>query len=914
MAILTDATVIPLGSRENFTQSIVLIPAKAEANKPGIVCFQDVDDSAVVGEHYVWFDSAGLMRYHTSIPTDQNGSTAAIVATTTGTITLDTAYDAGTFIDGATASGTTTAFRVGASSTNKVEIYHTKTHGYINSVVGDLYLVAQGGDINFSGDNIAGAGSITGTSIELGTGEATVGSLDSTATNLVIKKAGTQVIAVGATVVTFAQDIAFSAGAEIVGASAMNIRVNAETDDYLILSATGNVPKIATTGSCNLIIAPDGDLELSPGGGDISITGTLGASAITSQGITNTVVAADFTMAGASVVALSIGKDLNRLTLGTSDHVDSYLMFDGAGNLTFYDTNTGQVTLNTLASGSLSNPTITGDLTLTQGIFTWGATNESVAGAFTFGTVANVGIQIVADSLSTGTAVQVNTDATLTSGAMFEAVCDDETNMTQGGYFTAEAAGSDVFKVGKDGEITVAGDAAETAAITVTAGDLKLADGFLDLDAGPVDGGHNIATSDDNTSATPLLTLVASVAAYDQPLLSLESAATGDIDVVSIPNLGTGYAITTTAGNAAAEGFEIICATNGTGNGFYADGTSGSWLGAATTGLLKLTSDGALAHQTASLIYAAYSGNGGATHKGTCAYLVDSGSVAGESYTMGIDTTANHGLNITTAAVTRRALTLAGPTSQTSSIAQIGATGVAWIGASNVGMLHLSATGTTAHINTSLLYMTKSGAPQNDSRGHMLRIVDTSAAAGGTAAYSVYISATGANNEALYVDAGEVKFDEKLTLTAGLTVGATCKITTNASVGGTLAVTGYATFTAGSQTAGATCRATTNGAGVGTIADGRSMVTVTSTSANNIVKLPTPTVGNVVWISVLGTAAECRSNDPNTVAINAGTGSIAESALDANSLYRYVCRSATTWIASKFSATGGESSAVAAAN
>ena len=58
---------------------------------------------------------------------------------------------------------------------------------------------------------------------------------------------------------------------------------------------------------------------------------------------------------------------------------------------------------------------------------------------------------------------------------------------------------------------------------------------------------------------------------------------------------------------------------------------------------------------------------------------------------------------------------------------------------------------------------------------------------------------------------------------------------------------------------------------------------------------------------------QLRSDTPASVGINAGTGASAESALPASTLHRAVCTSSTTWILSKWTASGTESSGEAAA-
>jgi len=136
------------------------------------------------------------------------------------------------------------------------------------------------------------------------------------------------------------------------------------------------------------------------------------------------------------------------------------------------------------------------------------------------------------------------------------------------------------------------------------------------------------------------------------------------------------------------------------------------------------------------------------------------------------------------------------------------------------------------------------------------------------------------------------------------------------TIAGTLAVIGAQTNTAGVQAAAVAVIATATGATTGTIPDGASVCTVTvATDANDIVVLPTPTPGNIVWLLSAAVAFELRSSAPSTVLINGGTGGAAVESAVANTDYvtRCVCMDATHWIVTHFAADGTESAGDAAA-
>lgn len=91
--------------------------------------------------------------------------------------------------------------------------------------------------------------------------------------------------------------------------------------------------------------------------------------------------------------------------------------------------------------------------------------------------------------------------------------------------------------------------------------------------------------------------------------------------------------------------------------------------------------------------------------------------------------------------------------------------------------------------------------------------------------------------------------------------------------------------------------ATADGLTTGTIADAGliQFVSVTSTNADHIIVLPTPTPGTIVILNVGANGFELRSSSPTTIAINGGTGAAAESAIAANSTIIAICISATEW-------------------
>ena len=114
---------------------------------------------------------------------------------------------------------------------------------------------------------------------------------------------------------------------------------------------------------------------------------------------------------------------------------------------------------------------------------------------------------------------------------------------------------------------------------------------------------------------------------------------------------------------------------------------------------------------------------------------------------------------------------------------------------------------------------------------------------------------------------------------------------------------GVVTFAQGQQSSAVAVTATSDGLTTGVIPAGATYVTVTSAGANNIVLLPPPVIGTVVWINVGANGCEVRAGSAtgtdasDTIAIGANTPSAGhESALAANMTALCICTSATAWI------------------
>ncbi|KKL77689.1 hypothetical protein LCGC14_2032370, partial [marine sediment metagenome] len=209
----------------------------------------------------------------------------------------------------------------------------------------------------------------------------------------------------------------------------------------------------------------------------------------------------------------------------------------------------------------------------------------------------------------------------------------------------------------------------------------------------------------------------------------------------------------------------------------HVDGSTGTgWVGASDVSMVDIETDGVIkaganllrldssgANEAASFVAEILcSGNVVGSTDGTALRVIDSGTVAGTSSAVYVDSTANNGMEIQTTAVAASNLILTGSASQTSAMLSVdGTAGAGWDGASGVGMVNLAADGAHIDVAASLLNITDgTGAMIGSARGASLRIIDTTTA--GADAWIAYMDTT--NNDGLLINTGAVS-DINLKLT-----------------------------------------------------------------------------------------------------------------------------------------------------
>ncbi len=348
--------------------------------------------------------------------------------------------------------------------------------------------------------------------------------------------------------------------------------------------------------------------------------------------------------AGVAAFATINAADINSAASGnTALTIDAA----GTGTITVGGTSTGAITLGRATTLSAGATITTGGLTVSAGGIT-SAGDETHTVAATTGN----GILIDGSTVTTGNVVRIEYDATLAAGGF--------------GALSITEDGSEVFVIAEDGNVTIAGTASGTAAITLTAGDLTITSGNatmtlgnLTMTDGDLDMNEGKLTIDTTTNessyikrnqaitTTPVLEIEETNTAADNPCLLIDHNPTGDINAVEVAHDGTGFGLSVTAANAAGRGVEIIGAANATATLLLVDGTTGNWVGGATTGMVALASDGALVADAA-LLRIASSGNIAAANDGACLEILETGAAQATSYAVKIDSTSNEALHVAT--------------------------------------------------------------------------------------------------------------------------------------------------------------------------------------------------------------------------------------------------------------------------
>lgn len=543
----------------------------------------------------------------------------------------------------------------------------------------------------------------------------------------------------------------------------------------------------------------------------------------TTAGANLTIDAAGGTISFSDAVCNTTGHigilaDNGQLRWGAAGATDAYGAFNGT-DLVFYDSHLGaEVSLSELAGSNLNSPTIIGDATVSDGKIIQTDTGDEIAYQLT----------------SSGTSVDVHKviGNSVASGAVYAAHAVDATLAGGGFYYRAYGGAANVFTVGRYGATVIAGNAAGTDALTLTAGDLTITSGDFGVTVGTVTvadtaDSTNKISRNNATGTNPVLEVEQTHATGGVGFL-VDQNATGDVDAIQVENAGTGYAASTTAGAAGSKGYEYIAAASGTGAAFRGDGTTGSWIGANDVGMIDIDTDGALAAganllrvdstgtnaQNSFVVEILSSGNIAGATDGSVLKIVETGAAAATTYAVNISSTSNEALHVATGKSLfseQIAITLADNTGPALAVTNPDTTGnsnavsiipsgsgagvaitpqetdtqgilITTIASSTVPLIDIDATtgaGWVGDAATGCIDITADGALVADAA--LLRIASSGQPAaandgicielvesGAAQATSYAMRITSTNNEALHVVSGIVLVDETLTASGGI--------------------------------------------------------------------------------------------------------------------------------------------------
>lgn len=750
MALTTTHANMVLGPRSNTKRMIFGIPAGPIADQPGILCLEGVSDAIAYNRVYLWADNSNNLRYSTTLPTDQNGS-GSVLATTAATGANYTLSNLGTVAVNTTLlSDTDVTDDLGSSS-----VYWRA--GYVATI----YLTS--------------AWHITATtSVATVTGSITLADGD-----VVITEGKMTVTSVTDEQTIFTRNQATTTGPWFVIQSA------ATSDDYPGLHVDFN-----GTGAINAMnITTD-----AAGGYGLSITtanaagqglGVIGPASTTAS------LAVIDGKTGSWLGANGVGM-LHLKADGTLAHANASLLnitHDGAvaanalgSSLRIVDTATASGTSYTAHITSSTNSLLyllTTTATTTTALTIKGTTSHTAA------LVAIDGTNWIGAS-AVG-AVHISGDGVLEAGANLLHVASSAANTAASYLVEIDASGA------------YAGSTNGTA--------LRI------MDTGAV-AGTSYACYIESTANTPLHAYSGSIG-MSAALFSQIQAGTASVVVIDATT-GTGWVGATGVGAlhikgdgtlahanasmlliansgatsaAAALGSSLrITDTSGASSGGYVQyitSTNNSLLGlvgvavaknqlyiggpasqtasmvnvvstninATDIGTVHISNTGNLAHANATDLYVEHkTGTIAANSVGAVARFIDASAASATSYAVQVRSTANGCLNITSGSTAYAALNITGGTSATASLVKITSTSV---NAADVGVIHLANTGTLAHVDATLLYVSQgTGTIANATKGACARFIDTTAAA--TTSAAVQISST--NNRALACTLGQADF------------------------------------------------------------------------------------------------------------------------------------------------------------
>jgi hypothetical protein len=401
---------------------------------------------------------------------------------------------------------------------------------------------------------------------------------------------------------------------------------------------------------------------------DLTSANLTNAISIGSKKILGTTAVIDFTnfdvdAAGAVTCSSLSAGTIKMDSIVPASAAPTTLLVNGAGGggITIGGVSTGTITLG--GGSTLVNLPANTDLTLAGGVISVTDTANATALGVTNNTITNTNLLAIASSSLTSGKMLSLVGGAAVSGAIIYAQATDGAGFT-GKYIECYDGTEDDFSVARYGVTTIAGNAA-TDVLVLTAGDLQITAGAIDVDNGNVTvntsqdlasnitrdfagvgGGPVLTVKDDNTASTNVALQVTQDGTAGTAL-GVTATGTGNSTGVSIAHSGDLPAINITAG--AARTGDVIAIAMANQLGQRAINITGAMTSVAGGGVIEIHGTGVIP-ATASLLRldadTAQPGDG----DGWCMNVDDDTLVVAtpSKYAVLIDSNANEALHVAT--------------------------------------------------------------------------------------------------------------------------------------------------------------------------------------------------------------------------------------------------------------------------
>jgi hypothetical protein len=522
-------------------------------------------DAAYTGGQTITLDAAGDVKISASITGRNVEISNTFAGTQASLLELDSEADNQAVTDALLFNTSGTA----ATITDAIDASDAGITNALN--VGGNVIVGTGASIDFSEFDVSGttgsitidddgdAGSITieGTVLD-------INSLDFVGAGAFTSGAGTAITinpdggnAAGEDLIVTAHNLQLTATGALTLSpdAAVTTAITITDTDYTNALSVGDNAIIGTTGvidytnfdvdaagavTCTALDAGAGTIQTT---GDITCGGTITATNIAQDGLVAASADTTLTLDGTGSGGVSIGtaSGTGAITLGGSA---TQVTLPATVDLVLSG---GDITATDTANADMV--TITNDTMTTADLLTLSAagtrTSNNVV-SITDGATTATTVAITANTQTSGSGISyTNTGAALTGAALNLSITDGA-GFT-GDYIRCYDGAAEDFTVERYGEVTIAGNAGADM-LTITAGDLQMSDGYIDIDDGYIavnsdeDHASNITRNYDGVGTSPVLTVTDDHASSTNAALHAKQDGSAGT-ALKVEQTGTGNAI-----------------------------------------------------------------------------------------------------------------------------------------------------------------------------------------------------------------------------------------------------------------------------------------------------------------------------------------------------------------------------------